>query len=704
MVYDSSNTNKEVYFGADTSEKLVTYMEQKAVNWFTKIINNNHFDKIKASWQAYYGIYYNYNHTVSFSGEQGELANIAVNHYRNIGQHMVQMITASRPSFQARAANIDAKSQIQTKLANGILDYYMRDKKLDQVFARAAEYAVILSAGYIKMDWDATGGQVYDYIKPMRYDSATDKMVPETDPVTGEELEGVPVYEGDVVFRNLSPFEVVFDSSKDTADNHDWVLTRCFKNKFDMMAKYPELADQIREVEIVGREGANQIMFAAFDSTSEIPVYEFYHKRTPALPQGRYVVYLTPQVILEDHPIPYRELPVYRVSPSDVMGTPYGYTIMFDLLPLQEALNTTHSTALTNIAAHGVQNILNPRGNGVIIEEIEGGLNWIDYDKEIGAPSLLNLLGTPAEVYKYMDMLKAEMETISAVNSVVRGDPQASLKSGTSLALVQSQALQFISSLQHSYTSVIESVGTGLINLLRDFGAVPRIAAITGIANKSQMVEFRGDDISLVNRVIVDSGNPLMNTPAGRSSIAQDLLQMGLITTSQEYLSVITTGKLESMINGQVNDLIFVKDENERLLNNDGPVSALSIDPHIIHLQEHRSLLSDTSLRHDPDLVKRVMAHIQDHMDLLKTTDPAMLKVFNEPSFAQPAPQGPPQQPQQAPPQQMQPQHQQVMHHHIAAGQNIHNIQQNPNAPMTRPALLPNAPKPPAPTSAPIQS
>lgn len=692
--------NKDKYFAADTSEKLASYLEQKAVNWFTKIINNNHFDKIKASWQAYYGIYYNYNHTISFSGEQGELANIAVNHFRNIGSHMVQMITATRPAFQAKASNIDSKSQIQTKLANGILDYYMRDKKLDAVFARAAEYAVILSAGYVKMDWDATGGQIYDYIKPMKYNQDTDKMEPELD-AEGNELEGVPVYEGDVVFRNLSPFDVVFDSSKETADNHDWVLTRCFKNKYDMIAKYPLLADQIRDVSPSAYEGSNRIMFAAFDSTQEIPVYEFYHRRTPALPQGRYQVYLTPTVVLEDHPIPYRELPVYRVSPGDVMGTPYGYTIMFDMLPLQEALNTVHSTALTNIAAHGVQNILNPRGNGVTIEEVEGGMNWIDYDKELGPPTLLNLLGTAPEIYNYMGTLERSMEIISAINSVVRGDPQASLKSGTSLALVQSQAIQFVSTLQHSYTSLIENVGTGLINLLRDFAAVPRIAAICGISNKSEMVEFKGTDISLVNRVIVDSGNPLAQTSAGRTSIAQDLLQMGLITTAQEYLTVLATGKIESMTDGQVNDMIFINEENERLLNGDGPVTAISIDSHLQHLQQHRMILSDTSLRHDPQLLQRVMQHIDEHMSLLKNTDPDMLKVFNQPSFAPPAPPalGQPQQnqlPQGIPP---------IQRGNPAAANNIqHVMQQSPAQPQVRPPAPAKMPAPPPPGHANIQS
>ena len=37
-----------------------------------------------------------------------------------------------------------------------------------------------------------------------------------------------PIYEGDVQFKNLSPFDVVFDTNKEDT-HHDWVLCRSFK-------------------------------------------------------------------------------------------------------------------------------------------------------------------------------------------------------------------------------------------------------------------------------------------------------------------------------------------------------------------------------------------------------------------------------------------------------------------------------------------
>jgi hypothetical protein len=42
----------------------------------------------------------------------------------------------------------------------------MRDKRLEQDLKRAVEYAIVMGSGYIKMEWNATTGEVYDYIEP----------------------------------------------------------------------------------------------------------------------------------------------------------------------------------------------------------------------------------------------------------------------------------------------------------------------------------------------------------------------------------------------------------------------------------------------------------------------------------------------------------------------------------------------------------
>lgn len=617
------------YFAADEAKKTVDHLMAKSVEWFRNIHTNRYLDKILKSWSAYHGVYYENSHAISYGGEQGELVNLAINHYRNLAQHMLVMVTSSRPSFQARAVNTDRRSLVQAKLANGLLDYYMREKRLERHIKKAVEYAIAMGTGYVKMEWNSTKGEIYDYLEPdpdniKSYDEDGNPLDAE-----GNVLTSYPIYEGDVEFQSMSVLDVVFDSTKENPELHDWVLCRSFINKYDLAAKYPELKDEILQSKPKDYNQSRRLSISTYDETVDIPVYEFFHKRSESLPDGRYIMYIENGTVLVDSIMPYRTLPVFRIAPSDILGTPYGYTPMFDILPIQDAVNSLYSTIMTNQNAFGVQNILNPRGNDIKVNQLEGGLNFVEYNAQAGKPEALNLTATPGEVFNFLAMLEKAMETISGINSVARGNPEKSLRAGNALALVQSQALQFISGLQQSYIQLLEDTSTGLIKMLQDFAKVPRIAAISGINNLTEMKEFKSDDIKDVSRIVVDVGNALMNSTAGRVEVAQNLLQMGLITSPEKYLMILNTGNLDYLTEGQMDELLQVKGENERLIQGE-EVIALAIDKHSLHILEHRDVLADQTLRRDGDLVERTLRHIQEHIDLLRNTDPDLLMLIQQ--------------------------------------------------------------------------
>lgn len=154
--------SKDEYFGSSSADDLVGYLQDRSTIWFQSLSTSQYLEKIKKSWQAHHGVYYENSHQISFGGEQGELVQMPVNHFSNIAQNILTMVTATRPSFQAKAINTDLKSNIQTNLANGLLDYYMRDKRLEQDLKRAVEYAIVMGTGFVKMEWNATSGEIYD--------------------------------------------------------------------------------------------------------------------------------------------------------------------------------------------------------------------------------------------------------------------------------------------------------------------------------------------------------------------------------------------------------------------------------------------------------------------------------------------------------------------------------------------------------------
>jgi hypothetical protein len=145
--------------------------------------------------------------------------------------------------------------------------------------------------------------------------------------------------------------------------------------------------------------------------------------------------------------------------------------------------------------------------------------------------------------------------------------------------------------------------------------------------------DFTGDDLKSINRVIVDLGNPVSRTVAGRIQMAQDLLQAQVIKKPEDYIQVIETGSTEPMVSDQRAEELLIDSENEAL--RDGkPVVVTAVDEHLKHIQCHKAVLAGNDERMDPALVDRVLAHIQEHITQLRTVDPALLNALGQAPIA----------------------------------------------------------------------
>lgn len=578
-------------------------------------------NKLKNAWASYNGMFWNTfggSHQVTFTGEQGELSQIPVNHIKNIITHMKTMTLASRPALDARAINTDPKSLVQAQLATGLLDYYLREMRLEKNISIAVEMALVMGVGYIQVEWDTSKGQILEE----------------------DEETGIAIREGDLSFSNLSAFDVIYDLNKNNTD-HDWYITIQYKNRYDLIAKFPEYEQEIEGLS--GKDKMEGALILNRDMASdEVPIFTFFHKPSDVLPRGRQVTFLSSDIILTDQELPYKRIPIFRISPADILGTSIGYANTFDLMPLQDAINTLYTSVFSNNVALGTQNLFVETGANLNLTNLNGGLNIIEGLKK---PEPLNLVASSPETYNLIRIFEGLMETLSAMNSVVRGNPEANLKSGTSLAVVQSQAVQFMNGLQQEYIQLLEDLGTAIIEILKDYATAPRVVSIVGSNNKAYLKQFKADDIQEVNRVVVDVGNPLSKTFAGRIQMAEQLMQMKADEfTIDQYIQVINTGKLDVMTNKNTRKLNQIELENERLM--DGrDTKVLILDDHAMHIQEHASLLDDPDVRDNDEIAAGILNHIQQHMNF--ANDPSS-SAIHQIMGHQPIPQ--PMAPSQLPP------------------------------------------------------
>jgi hypothetical protein len=607
------------YFANKEAPELVDVALSKYKDFFSFYESSGYLTKVKKLYAMYYGMNSDGSgdHQINFNGENGELLSINVNHIRNFANYMLNLVTSSRPTMEARAINADVKSIVQTKLANGLLDYYMREKKLEKKLIKACELAIATGAGYIRHEWNATSGERVGF----------------------DEETQTPIYEGDINYNLLNQFSVAFDKTKENFDDQDWLIVCTFKNRHDLIAKWPEYESELLALPSKSEMDINLNMSDTSESTDDIPVYEFFHKRTDAVPDGRYLIFASREAIFVDVPLPYQEIPIYRITASDILGTSLGYTPLFDLMPMQDSVNMLYSTILTNNYATGVQLLFVPRNAGISIEALGEGLSIIEGNAK---PEPLQLTSTAKETYEFLSVMVSTMETISGINSVVRGQPDANIRSGSSMALLQANSIQYMSGLAMQYNQLIEDVGTGLLQTLKMYANTKRVASIVGKTNVSYLQEYSQEDLSNIKRVVVSAGNPLMKTTAGRFQMASDLLQYQLLKDPSQYFAIMNGAPLDVITDAPTRQLNLILSENEKMLEGKYPPVIIT-DKHVEHIDEHLGLLDDAKMRENPELIQLVLDHVNEHKMYLETGDPFLLQIRGQQSLAQPPAGQPPQ-------------------------------------------------------------
>jgi hypothetical protein len=618
------------YFATLPVDEIGVELIERIEGYYAYLMGSGTSTLWKNSHDQYYEAKYS-NGELYRSGDHGEFLNMPANHYKSLISHVKVLTTNQRPALKPRAVNTDTKSTAACKLAGSLLDYYLREQKVERALKTAVDYGLKYGESYTSVTWDMNLGEDYG-------------VNPDTNAV---------MKAGDLRVKTYLPHFVIRDYYNIKAEDNLWYILVDFVNKYELAAKYPDLADDIKGISLDETffSALGTYLKAGYNESEIIPLYTFIHKRSAVMPDGRETIFVDDQIILSDGPLPYKYCPIYRLAPEEQDFSQFGYTSAFDILAIQEALTALYSCVTTNQSTFAVQSILIPRGFNISVDSLTGGLNLIEYDPGMGKPEPINMVMTAPEVFNFIRQLEQLMQILMGINDVNRGIVPPNLKSGNALALLASQAIEFNTGLQHSYIELLEDVGSAIIYTLKDYAQVPRIATISGKYNQSYLAEFKGEDLQLVNRVQVDVTNPLSKTLAGKIQLADSMIERGWIKNPQQYDMVMETGNLDYADEADIKELYQMRSENEQMMDGQKPIAIIT-DSHLQHIQEHKSVLASPESRQDPNIVKLVTDHLMEHINLLKQGDPILLQMLGQEPVAPqqpPVPGQPPEQPQRGP-------------------------------------------------------
>jgi hypothetical protein len=598
------------YWATKPIEEIAKQIEAKFDNYRKWLTDSGYAERIKSTYNMFYGI--NQDGTLHIEKNDKNISKINVNHYKSLVRRLHILVTENKLAFSARSKNSDTKSSIETDLARGIVEYYNDEKGMNATLSESVLGALLMFEYYVYCPWDYNEG----------FELSVDG--------------GQVVKSGDQKFITRSPFDV----AKNTVSiDNPWYIIREKVNKYNLAAQYPEFASEIiaesMPSDTEGLLGDEKDIFSD-DEADYVHKFTLIHSRSTSMPTGRQTEVCAGQV-LSDSGIKYDKVPVFRISAGDILQTVFKDSPAAELVPIQEALNLLMSGTVTNNLNNATQLIWSADPN-LTTKKLSDGQTLVTSSTP---PTALNLTGSAAENFKMIDMLKADEQLLSGVNDVARGNPSSNLKSGTSLAVVLAQAIQYVSELQKSYADLASDISSCLVDNIKLFQTEEMTAYIVGSSKKSTIKTFKAADLMDVQRVTCSLGNPLMQSLAGRQEMMQNWMQYGVLKDPKQILSFISTGNLDAQIESDFSDALLIADENEMLRKGEMPI-VLITDIHEEHMVKHNKLLSDKSVRENPVLSAGVMEHMQSHIDISRTVPPDLAAAIRGQPIPPPAPPPPP--------------------------------------------------------------
>jgi len=592
------SSGMETYWATKDSEELIRELDNKINDFNTFLLASGRLALMRNSYNQYYAAQYHQGNLMR-GGTNGEYRLLGTNHFRNLLENILSQVTQQKPVWQPKAINTDSKTQKQVSVAAGLCDYYMTQQHYDRLTKKATEIALLVGHADVSLEWDSSLGK----------------------DVAGDVETGEVLTAGDVVSGVFDPVNSIFDVNYTDIADCPWRIIRKMENKWDLMAKFPQFAQEISNAKLSERVRTMLLDQSKYVKSSinpdVVPVHYFYHRKTAALPDGRMLVWCG-NASLTDGPLPYENIPVYRIQASPNINNGFGWTLAFDLLPIQKTYDRVNSISVTNLAYFGLSTIIVPKGGAFNLHPNIGGLNILEVDFAAGLPQSLNFSSTPVEAFKFLELLVQNMQLLSGVNSVNRGIVPPGITSGAGMAMLASQALIFQTPLAHSYADLLQDIGTGLVSIFKLHAKAKRLIEITGAGYKSYLQEFSQTDLTNIFRVQVDLGSALSRTPAGIAQIGETLLNLKQITPA-DYVNAIQSGNINVAVEKIVKKQLTIRQENEDLMNAT-PVRALKTDDHKEHVMGHVEVLNDPmSRRQNPEaqaIQEVTLAHVQEHLDL----------------------------------------------------------------------------------------
>lgn len=518
-------------------------------------------------------------------------------------QGYVSKLTKTKPIMSATPESGDDNALKAAQISENLLEMWWHEFNMREKLVEALTWSAICGAGYWKITWDPYKN------KPMQF-----LTNPQGEPVLDESLktlflgelekQGIDsqqfmktVYMGDLCVETLSPFDVFLDDSARTFGEAKFAICRHAMSPDEVKAKFKVDV----QPDAVG-EGPDESfsVWGDYDNANKTKnlkfVYFGYFVPCPALPKGRYVVWVdgvkgkdggekAGEILLDSEwPYPFHKLPIVKFPCITIPGDVYDSSLVEHAIPLQKELNRTISQIVEYKNLTVKPQWRSPVGSLRQKLTNEPGAVW-EYNVIQGlGPEPVPMQSIPAYVYEHVNMVKSRLDEMFYETDVTQGTVPPNVEAGIAIDLLQEMATDKIAPIIGLMEESLADAGQIMLSLAQEYYIEPRVLKMSGSGSRFKVRQFSRADISGGITVRVEAGSGLPRTRAGRQAQILAWVEKGILPPDRAW-KYFETADMKAVGQMFMADEEMAQREHERMLEGK-PLNELALQQAVQQLQQ----------------------------------------------------------------------------------------------------------------------
>lgn len=618
------NRPKKALWAIDLDDKD---NEKNIIEWlngelnFLKDISRERISRIRRNVALFQGIQYQTQELKTDIRDRGvdrsrSFPKIVVNHLYDLTQQRVSRLVKYKPGIQIVPTNDEFEDKVASKLTKALLDNIWENEHFQaDITNEAATIGSVMGEVYLFITWNPNKGDKHP-------DSKEDEKVPLLDDdgsqMTDDQgnkiyIEG-PVNVGDVEYEVVMPHDVYLEP-KERLKEVNYCYRRRVMQLEEARLKYPKSAGKIKSTEDLEIFDFNTMETRKL--VNEVVVWEFYHKKTPAMPKGRWMAFTKDAVLMNDeYPYNHKELPFERWTDLDIPGKLYGVSF-FETI---KALTSTYNN-ITNMIQRNQFLVSHPKymvpAGSVDIKHLANDITIVQYKGQV-PPQLVQMNPTPSEVFNYRDQLKNEFQQIAGVFNVSRGETPPGVKSGVAIQFLHEQESERFNQAVLKWNEWIRRVAIKTLAVAGDYydTSDKRMVRIVGKNNAWTTKLFEVTNLSKPYDIRVQNSSALPESKAARIEYITELnREFPNMIPQEQVVEMLDLGQTEKFINNSTAAVQAAEAENELILNGESTSGPQEYEDHYQHWKIHSRAIQSVAFKEmtPKKIQKQMLDHIMVH-------------------------------------------------------------------------------------------